>query len=238
MQIYVIDAGNTSIKLGHFDGGQLHNVQRFALDQIDQLLEELRGENASKIVISSVISDAISDILLSEFDGFLVNHAMNLPIKMEYLTPNSLGIDRLCNAVAVQSEMKTEYGVSIDVGTCIKFDLVHKTKGYLGGSIAPGIDLRFKSLNDYTEKLPLLSNKSKVSLVGNNTETSIRSGVMNGINAEIAGFVAQYESLFDSLTFFMTGGDASYFDIQVKNDIFADENLTLKGLFEIYKHNA
>jgi len=238
MQIYVIDAGNTAIKLGSFNEGQLHNVQRFAHNEIDSLEEVLRGSKAAKIVISSVVNDAVSKALLNEFDGFVVHHQMNLPLKMEYRTPDSLGIDRLCNAVAVHKEMKTEFGVSIDVGTCIKFDLVHQEKGYIGGSIAPGIDLRFKSLNDYTEKLPLLSNKSSVAFVGNNTETSIRSGVMNGINAEMAGFVTQYESLFDSLTFFMTGGDASYFDIQVKNDIFADENLTLKGLFEIYKHNA
>ena len=108
----------------------------------------------------------------------------------------------------------------------------------MGGTISPGIDLRFRSLSEFTGKLPRLSNKSGLNLVGINTETSIRSGVMNGMGAEIQGIVSAYESQFESLTFFVTGGDASYFDIHSKNDIFADENLTLKGLIEIYLYNA
>ncbi len=108
----------------------------------------------------------------------------------------------------------------------------------MGGTIAPGIDLRYKSLNAFTEKLPLLSNKSALPIVGKDTKTSMQSGVINGMRAEIEGLVSYYESQFQDLTFFMTGGDANFFDIQGKNDIFAVENLTLYGLFEIYKHNA
>jgi type III pantothenate kinase len=134
--------------------------------------------------------------------------------------------------------MKTKYAVSIDVGTCIKFDLVSCEEGYLGGSISPGIRLRYQSLNDYTGKLPLLSNKTSVDIVGTDTELSMQSGVINGIKAEINGVMDQYRSQYSSLTFFMTGGDAKYFDIHTKNDIFADENLTLSGLYEIYKYNA
>ena len=108
----------------------------------------------------------------------------------------------------------------------------------MGGSIAPGIDLRYKSLNDYTGKLPLISNKLNTQLVGNDTKSSIHSGVINGINAEINGLIEMYSEQFSGLTFFMTGGDARYFDIDSKNDIFADENLTLIGLYEIYQQNA
>lgn len=238
MQIYLIDAGNTSLKLGLYVNNELHNVQRFAHAALDDLMAQISADGASKIVISSVVSPLISEQLLQRFDGILINSQSKLPISNAYQTKESLGMDRLCNAVAVASQMNTEYGVSIDVGTCIKFDLVHQTEGYLGGSISPGIDLRYKSLNTFTEKLPLLSNKTADAYVGTSTETSIRSGVIHGIKAEIEGFIRYYQSQFGSLTFFMTGGDASYFELQVKNDIFADENLTLKGLFEIYKHNA
>ena len=140
--------------------------------------------------------------------------------------------------MAVVSLLKTENGLCIDIGTCIKFDLVTKKGHYKGGSISPGIDLRYKSLNDYTGKLPLLSNKSNTGLVGNDTETSIQSGVMNGMNAEIYGLIKMYSKQISDLTFFMTGGDARYFDFDSKNDIFADENLTLIGLYEVYKYNA
>jgi len=74
--------------------------------------------------------------------------------------------------------------------------------------------------------------------LGRNTNENIWSGVINGIQEEINGFIRRYESEYNDLTFFMTGGDAQYFDLHSKNDIFADENLTLIGLYEIYKHNA
>ena len=119
-----------------------------------------------------------------------------------------------------------------------KTSSTNSNREYLGGSISPGIDLRYKSLNDYTGNLPLLSNKSTTKLVGEDTNMSIQSGVINGINAEINGFMSSYAEQFDDLTFFVTGGDASFFELHSKNDIFANENLTLLGLFEIYRHNA
>lgn len=238
MRIIVIDAGNTSIKLGSYEDTELRSAQRFGHNEIELLLNYIESQKPSKVVISSVISDAISKRIVDKYDAMIVDHGTPIPISNCYGSPQTLGMDRLCNAVAIAALMQTDYAVSIDIGTCIKFDLVGKKEGYIGGSIAPGIDLRYRSLNEYTEKLPLLSNKSATSLVGKNTETSIRSGVINGINSEIAGFVSQYESDFSGLTFFVTGGDSSYFDIQSKNDIFADENLTLRGLFEIYRHNA
>lgn len=238
MQIFVIDAGNTHIKLGRFQEEQLTRVQRFEHNQLKNLLDEIRKERPSALVISSVVNEDVAKELLAVSSGMVIDSKTALPIQNAYRTPYTLGMDRLCNAVAVAKRMTTSYGVSVDLGTCIKWDIVGRKEGYLGGSIAPGIDLRYKSLHAFTENLPLLSNKTLLSLVGVDTETSMRSGVMNGIRAEIEGFVRYYESQFSDLTFFMTGGDMPHFDIQVKNDIFAVENLTLHGLFEIYKHNA
>jgi type III pantothenate kinase len=198
----------------------------------------VKKEAPDAVVISSVVSDELSEKLLTLTNGFVCSPQSNVPILNAYKTPSTLGMDRLCNAVAAASRMTTQYAVVIDIGTCVKIDVLGKKEGYIGGSIAPGVDLRYKSMHVFTEKLPLLSNKTSVDLVGNSTETSMRSGVMNGIQLEIEGFIHRYESQFSSLTFFMTGGDAAYFDIQAKNDIFAVENLTLQGLFEIYKHNA
>jgi type III pantothenate kinase len=238
MQTLVIDAGNTNIKLGCFKNEQLTHVQRFDYANLDELKKIIRDSKDASLAISSVVSSEISSQLLSIKDGLIITPSISLPIQNTYESPETLGMDRLCNAVGVAKRMKSSYGVSIDIGTCIKFDIVSKTEGYMGGSIAPGIDLRYKSLNAFTEKLPLLSNKSKISIVGKDTKTSMQSGVINGMRAEIQGLVSYYESHFQDLTFFMTGGDANFFDIQGKNDIFAVENLTLFGLFEIYKHNA
>jgi type III pantothenate kinase len=147
-------------------------------------------------------------------------------------------MDRLCNSVAIHSIKKTKNAVSIDLGTCIKFDLVEGDQ-YIGGSISPGIDLRYKSLHDYTAKLPLIDEHEQASFIGTNTVTSMAAGVIQGIEAEIIGMMDKYRLTFGSdLTFFMTGGDADCFDFEGKNDIFADPNLTLKGVYQIYLYHV
>ena len=109
---------------------------------------------------------------------------------------------------------------------------------YEGGSIAPGIHIRYKSLNDYTSNLPLLSDTKQTSLIGHNTSNSIISGVLNGMNAEIIGMINRYNEKFGSIDIYLTGGDIRYFDIPQKNNIFAVENLTILGAVEIFKLNA
>ena len=238
-QVLAVDAGNTSIKIAYFNNQHLEIVKRFDNQDLKKIEDWSKLLDIEKVFVSSVLNSVDTKLLLNCFDNpYLITHNSKTPIKNQYLTPNTLGIDRLANVCYANTAAKTEYAVCIDVGTCIKFDVVHKTKGYLGGSIAPGIDLRYKALNDYTGNLPLLSEKSKPELIGRDTKQSIQSGVLNGIECEIQQFIQRYEEQFDDLTFFMTGGDARFFDLHSKNDIFADENLTLKGLYEIYKINA
>ncbi len=238
-QTLAIDAGNTSIKAALFRDNDLYEVQRFSIGKIDDLKRWFDENNQPNVVLSSVLSPDHTEQLKRIFTNVLhVQHTTKLPIKINYKSPDTLGIDRICNAIYSHKNSTTQRAVSIDIGTCIKFDLIDKEEGYSGGSIAPGINLRYQSLHDYTGNLPLLSNKSQASLVGKDTKGSIHSGVINGMKAEIEQMIGQYEDLFDDLTFFVTGGDMAFFDIHSKNDIFADENLTLRGLFEIYKHNA
>ncbi len=234
-----IDAGNTSIKVGWFINGQLNSVNRFSLKKLIFFKEWLISVPNYNAILSSVLSDDDTQRLISLLDNcLLVTSETEIPVQLDYETKHTLGIDRICNAVFSASHSKTDYCVTIDIGTCVKFDLTGPEKHYFGGSISPGIHLRYKSLNDYTGKLPLISNKSRAKLVGIDTASCIHSGVMNGLRAEISTMMNEYREQFPSLTFFMTGGDASNFDLVSKNDIFADENLTLKGLYEIYKYNA
>jgi len=238
-KVIVIDAGNTSIKAGYFENDELIEVKRFTINNLDSLSDWQKTLDVNTIVLSSVLKKDDTLRVQNLFECcHLINNNSKLPFKIVYETPNSLGIDRICNACYLFNHSISKYAVSIDIGTCVKFDVIDKTIGYLGGSISPGIDLRYKSLNDYTGNLPLLSNKTLIPTVGTSTESSIVSGVMNGLQNEINGLMEHYRLQFSDLTFFMTGGDASFFDFESKNDIFADENLTIKGLYEIYKHNA
>jgi len=232
----VIDAGNTSVKVAQFKGDNLVSVTPYALEEMKV---KFGNDTKTTTVISSVLSAEKTAQIVELFENStLITSSTSLPLNLEYTTKNTLGIDRICNAVFAVTASTTIHAVVIDIGTCVKFDLIHKEKGYLGGSISPGIDLRYKSLNDYTGNLPLLSDKASLPLLGTDTNTSIQSGVINGLKGELLEFMSQYKSEFKDLTFFVTGGDARYFDLDAKNDIFADRNLTIKGLYEIYKFNA
>ncbi len=235
-QVVVIDAGNTSIKVGLFENSVLKEFYRVDLEKFSGLLSSFETNNA---IISSVLAKEQTSKISRLFNQpILLTSETKLPIKLKYETKNTLGIDRICNAVYAHSQLKKGIGVIIDVGTCIKFDVVSEEGDYLGGSISPGIQLRYNSLNDYTGNLPRLKIKSKTKITGIDTVTSIQSGVINGIQSEIQGFIDQYSSQFQNLTFFITGGDAQCFEFHSKNSIFANENLTLLGLNNIYEFNA
>jgi type III pantothenate kinase len=236
--VLIIDAGNTAIKAAIYRNGKLLSISRFDLndESLQSFLEQKKQLNGA---ISTVLDKQSTERILKHQTHLLVvNATSKLPLTIDYKSPETLGIDRICNACGMIKTLSTDFGVSIDIGTCIKFDLIDKSGIYSGGSISPGINLRYQSLNDYTGNLPLLSNKNAIDYVGKTTIESIQSGVINGINAEINGMMNQYREAYPSLTFFVTGGDSKYFDLHSKNDIFADDNLTLNGLFEIYNTNA
>lgn len=235
----VIDAGNTAVKAGVFKNNDLIETHRFnttEISQIDLLIKKIQPDSC---VLASVLNESNTlaiEGLLGE--NYRVDKESKFPVAIQYTTKETLGMDRICNAVAMHNLLPGKNCVSIDIGTCLKFDFLDYKGNYHGGSISPGIQLRYKALNDYTAKLPLLTNTSICNLVGSSTEESMQSGVMNGMNAEINSMMDFYMHQFGTLSFFITGGDASCFDFAGKNNIFVDENLTLKGLYLIYLFNA
>jgi type III pantothenate kinase len=233
----LIDAGNTNMKVSLAENGLLTKTERFSMD--DQSIGKLAAlYPKTQKVMSSVLSEKQTAHLAEQMSPCMVITAQTpLPLEIYYLTPNTLGIDRICNACGMLRLKKTHVSISIDIGTCIKFDVLEGNK-YIGGSISPGIELRYRSLNEFTGKLPLLNFRSRALLSGQTSEQSMHSGVMNGIATEIEGFMALYRQQYGELTFFLTGGDAGYFDFAGKNDIFVAENLTLEGLYSIYAFNA
>lgn len=235
--VYILDAGNTVLKFAKFEKGEIIDFQKIKVEKIDEYIEK------EKLVdfpcFASSVLDNINNASLKQKLPLLkfLDRFSNLPINIGYETPDTLGLDRICNAVASFQLSNQKNCLSIDIGTCVKFDLINKEGLYLGGSISPGIDLRYRSMNDYTKNLPLITEKSKSDLIGKNTKKSMQSGVINGIEAEINQFITRYSLNFENLFVFLTGGDVEYFDIPLKNDTFVDEFLTIKGLYHIYLLN-
>ena len=126
----------------------------------------------------------------------------------------------------------------IDAGTCITYDFINSDNQYIGGSISPGIRLRYQSLNNLTASLPLLETKMPDNIVGSSTSESIHSGIINGILMEIDGVVSKYEKKIKDLTVILTGGDADFLSKRLKSSIFAHSNFLLEGLNFILEFNS
>lgn len=237
----VIDMGNTSVKLGLFGSGELkaHLVlPEFSMASFQKFLTE-NGAPKS-VILSSVIkkSDELENFLAINFFFLKLDYKTDLPIEKLYKTPETLGNDRIAAAVGANSLYPSQNVLVIDAGTCIKYDFVNAENQYLGGNISPGIDMRFKSLKAFTAQLPLVSKAEDDEICGTSTEQAIRLGVQLGAVEEVKGIINRFKSRYGDMKVVITGGDSPFFDNELKNHIFADPFLTLRGLNVILNYNA
>ncbi|MBK7130884.1 MAG: type III pantothenate kinase [Crocinitomicaceae bacterium] len=235
-----IDQGNTATKIGIFEDKILREVQAFSKDNHAQALDYLESviHKDSSIILSSVADVDLDINFLKPKYLIKFSHLTSIPIINQYKTPETLGKDRLANAVAAWSMSKGKNSLVIDCGTCIKYDVVDAKGNYFGGAISPGLHMRYRSLHDYTGKLPMIESTTNTITTGTNTTESIQAGVENGILDEINGFINRYTQQYSDLTIFMTGGDLPHFEKAFKNSIFAIPELTLTGLNEILRYHA
>jgi len=233
-----VDIGNTFIKLGFFENDVLLFAEKKnSLDEAFSLVAEHAPKN---IIFSSVSKDPAHFISRLNFDPHIVllDHETPVPVNILYETPKTLGLDRLSAVVGAQSIYPNKNVLVIDAGTCVTYDFIDKESNYYGGSISPGLNLRFKSLYDYTSKLPLIQFQDFDRFYGKNTKEAILSGVINGLSGEIESFIHRYLSEYQDLEVIITGGDANFFETKIKQPIFAVPNLVLIGLDRILKHNV
>lgn len=238
----VVDIGNTRTKAAVFNGREClseHILEENRVAAIATLLE--KNPAIKHAIMSSVVEDAseIQALLASKTHLVLFDHSTPLPIANAYQSPETLGKDRLAAAIGAWSLYRGKDALIVDAGTAIKVDLLTANNGYLGGSISPGIQMRFKALHAFTGRLPQVEfNKNYNSLTGKNTTESILNGVQNGALYEVQGFIDAYSKQYPDLIIIVTGGDASFFEAGLKNRIFAHPGLVLTGLNEILLFNA
>lgn len=236
----IIDIGNTFTKAAITDGDNLVFADRFEEFSIKSFKEVLSKYSPEKGIISAVGKK--DDDLINTFKQNLpiieLDHNTPLPISNQYKTPETLGRDRIAAAVGANYLYPNENLLVIDSGTAITYDLVTKDGKYLGGAISPGIALRYKSLNQHTANLPLISSLSNNFIVGTSTEECIESGVLNGAIGEIEYFINRYKEEFPNIKVVFTGGDANFFVNKLKNSIFVVHNLVIVGLNRILEFNA
>lgn len=234
----VIDSGNSAAKVGIFDQQKL--VGKFTFIALEELYSFVRSASYENLLISSVNADAQEIASQAVINGkkFILKKGLPLPLNNLYATPDTLGMDRLAGVCGALELFPGSNNLVIDAGTCITYDFVDKMRNYRGGSISPGLNMRFRAVHTFTAKLPLVTAKAGVGLIGDSTESSIQSGVVNGLLAEIEGIVRQYEVNFPDLRVILCGGDAGFFENQLKASIFAVPDLVLIGLNSILIHNV
>lgn len=235
----VIDVGNTAVKAGLFEGGRLVEAVTFNPNDLAGIISWIGGRATGKILVSSVaaLSPALEQFFSKRRDVTWFGTGIPIPLENAYSTPNTLGSDRLANACAARVLHPGKSCLVIDLGTCLKFDFVDHQGVYRGGSIAPGLGMRYRALHEFTARLPRLEPiRDEVGLVGTTTETSIASGVQNGMLSEIEGFVSAYREIEPEIIVLVTGGDAGFFIKRFKSSIFAVPALTLIGLHAILEH--
>jgi type III pantothenate kinase len=238
----VIDIGNTRTKLALFNPHDLMfsvPVEHLITSHLQMLKDE--HVQMDKVILSSVqtVDESLLNFLEQNFKVFIeLNHQTKLPIENLYQTPETLGNDRIAAAVGANELFPDQNILIIDLGTAITYDLVSAKNQFIGGNISPGLQMRFKALNHYTSKLPLVGYSVHLESVGRNTTEAIRAGVQNGVVAEICRTIEYFDQNYADLQVVMTGGDCELFEKQIDYPVFVHFNLTLVGLNRILKFNS
>lgn len=232
-----IDIGNSQVKFGLFKANELVTVFS-GEEEIEDILAQHTIRNA--IISKTGANESIEDRLKKKrIHTLFLSSGLKLPLKILYKTPETLGADRIAGSVAASFLYPGKNVLKVDFGTCITYDLINEKGEYEGGAISPGMMMRFKSLHNYTAKLPLVDPMQfhSFELTGTDTATSILSGVINGIKEEVAGIIKEYETRLGNLQVVATGGDAVLFVTLLKCEIFARPYLVLEGLNRILNYN-
>lgn len=239
--LLIIDIGNTAIKVAVLEKKEvLYHVRCEAnnfLTYIDEIQNNFPTIKEAALCQVGSFDITLKNELMERYRVFEITQETKLPFTNNYKT-KTLGNDRIALVSgAISISLNKNPILIIDAGTCVTYDFINSSREYLGGAISPGLRLRYESLHNYTANLPLLTQPQKSKIIGNNTNESIHSGVLNGLQLEIKGFIKAYKKQNDNLDVFITGGDAKLLSTRLKNRFFATPFLMLHGIYNLYTYN-
>jgi len=239
MTTLCLDFGNTRLKAALFENDLLEH-ELYLPDNTPATIEELlKTLKPKRSILSSVINHdpLIEKILAAKTVYHKLSHETKLNFTAPVSKPGTIGPDRLALIAAAVHYYPGKNNLVIALGSCITYNFVNQYHEFLGGNITPGMDMRYKSMHEYTAKLPLVKADWNFPLIGYDTKTNLLSGVIYGITCEIDGFVDKYAVKYGNFNVLLTGGNSAYFASQLKNKIFADSNFLFKGLYALCELN-
>jgi type III pantothenate kinase len=233
------DFGNTRKKVAVFEGPEMQEAVTLPDDTAETIQPLIAKYKPAKSILSSVIdhNPVLEDILTAATRFHKLSHLTKVSFTTPVGKPETIGADRLALSAAAVHYYPGQHNLVIGLGTCITYNFINKYHEFVGGAISPGLEMRLKSLNYYTAKLPLVKADSNVPLIGYDTTTNITSGVVLGMAKEIDGFIEAYRERFRNFNVLLTGGDIVYLASHLKNKIFADPDLIFKGLYALSEVN-
>ena len=253
--LFVADIGNTTITIGIYqEDGKL--CQKWSLTSDIKRSEDEYGitllnlikhsgfsEKISSAIISSVVvqlTERIEQAIVKYFGikPIIVSHKINTGIKLAVKNPQEVGADRIVNAFYASKFYKLP-AVVVDFGTATSFDVVNAKKEFIGGIIAAGMKIQARALSQFTSKLPKLRIEAPAETISDNTVDAMLSGIVRGHAAMIDGLIYACEQQLQSkVTTIATGGYCEIVARYLQRPIeFINENLTLDGLYELWKIN-
>ena len=238
--ILTIDIGNTRIKSAVFESNTLVEASVFSNEDFKSSIENIlnKFEKIATLVVASVgkhekeAFESFSNRVKIHF----ISRENLFPFQNNYETPTTLGIDRMVLAAGAVLQFPKQNRLIVDAGTCVTYDFIDQNNVYHGGAIAPGVRLRYESMHNYTAKLPLLTIEEPENVIGNSTNQSLHSGVINGLTFEIDGYIEALKGQNENFIIILTGGDANFLAKRLKNTIFANSNFLLESLNNLYQY--
>lgn len=252
--LLVVDVGNTQTHFGTFEGERLVEHWRFATvrestaDELGAALRnllELRGVGLADLS-ASIVSSTVPQLepeWVSMAERYLghrmlaVGPGLRTAMAIRIDNPRELGADRLVNAVAAHARLGGPC-ISVDFGTAVNYDVVSAEGEYIGGVIAPGVEISLDALTSRGAKLPRIDLVPPRSAIGKGTVDAIRAGIVFGFAAQVDGIVARIrEELGVEAPAIATGGLAGTVVPQTESIDEVDDLLTLTGLRLLHERN-
>ena len=233
-----LDFGNTRLKAAVFVGDQLGEITVLEEDGKKAIAGLVQTHHPDKSILSSVIdhNPEIESYLEKHTRFHKLGHQTPLPITTPVGRPETIGADRLALSVAAAALFPASNNLVIGLGSAITFNFINKYRQFLGGSISPGMEMRFRALHAFTAKLPQVAVDWNFPLIGYDTKTNILSGVILGMAKEIDGMIEAYAARYNNFNVLLSGGDVWHLSRHLKKKIFADPDLIFRGLFEISQY--
>ena len=239
MKTLCLDFGNTRLKVAVFNNDEFVEEIVLPNDEMFTIERLIAIHRPEKTILSSVINHnpAIETFLAGVTKFHKLSHLTRANFTTAVGKPETIGADRLALCAAAAHFYPGKNNLVIGLGTCITYNFINQYQQFIGGSISPGMEMRFKAMQVFTAKLPLVQAEWNFPIIGYDTKTNMQSGVIAGIAFEMDGFIDEYAQKYGNFNVVLTGGDTAYFARRLKNRIFADSNFLYKGLYALSETN-